>query len=94
MMMKLTFETGTRRPASGLRLEAGLRFLPDAAVAQARSSEPVGDEPAAGFYGVGRVMRRVEDAFAVATLALLLALGGLTIGYAFDTPPAVVARVS
>jgi len=110
MMIQLTFETagGARggSPAgrvAGLRFPgAALRFAPDGSALARVPEAAVDGVPGTGDRGAhadwrhaGRMTRRVENAFVVVTLALLLALGAATMGYALDPAPvAPPARVA
>jgi hypothetical protein len=101
MMIKLTFKSELASGAAGLRYSASaLRFVPgDGAVR--RPLEPGADAPpvtetgAKEWHHAGRFARRVEDAFVVVTLVLLLALGAATAGYPLaPVPTAIAARAA
>ena len=68
MMIRLTFVTGSGRHSPALR------FAPDGATTWTPEVFD-GDRATAGWREGGRWMKRVEDALATTTLALLFALG-------------------
>ena len=111
MMMELTFDAlggtsgGARVPVVTIRADEALlrhaqvRQLPPRMRPADAVAHP-GDAivPAPTWNAGNRLLRRIEDGFAVVVLAALLGLGALTFGYAVDAlaaaAPASVSPVA